>query len=147
MKLSRQRHNAGYEKTLRTAGENCGRTVGWQEQGARRAGRLALASGGRAVRGRQWLNRVASLDANQREAYQAARGEGLSDNAARAFVANTTGEGLAVPGESILIRTGNKMLLVLCSGTTNAPPRSSSNSARCQTKWRLAIRLKPPYGR
>ena len=50
----------------------------------------------------------ASLDANQREAYQAARSEGLSDNAARAFVANTTGEGLGVPGDKHLDPNGKQ---------------------------------------
>ena len=39
-----------------------------------------------------------SLAANQREAYRAAKAEGLSDTAAKALVANMSGEGLANPG-------------------------------------------------
>ena len=38
-----------------------------------------------------------SLAANQREAYRAAKAEGLSDTAAKALVANMSGEGLANP--------------------------------------------------
>lgn len=39
-----------------------------------------------------------NLKQNQQEAYKAARAEGLSDKAARALVANMSGEGLARPG-------------------------------------------------
>lgn len=39
-----------------------------------------------------------NLKQNQQEAYKAARAEGLSDKAARALVANMSGEGLANPG-------------------------------------------------
>jgi hypothetical protein len=40
-----------------------------------------------------------NLSANQKEAYNAARAEGLSDTAARALVANMSGEALAKPGD------------------------------------------------
>lgn len=41
-----------------------------------------------------------TLAKNQKEAYDAARAEGLSDMAARAFVANTSGEALSDPGNT-----------------------------------------------
>lgn len=45
------------------------------------------------------VGRGKALSANQREAYWAARDEGLSDTAARALVANMTGEALHKPGD------------------------------------------------
>jgi Phage tail lysozyme/N-acetylmuramoyl-L-alanine amidase len=50
----------------------------------------------------------ATLGANQAEAYNAARQDGLSDSASRALVANFTGEGLAVPGDKHLDQNGKQ---------------------------------------
>jgi hypothetical protein len=62
------------------------------------------------------------LARNQREAYEAARGEGLSDVAARALIANMTGESLKKPDEAVerdrsLHRHGNPLVVSVSFGT------------------------------
>jgi len=52
------------------------------------------------------------LKSNQSEAYQAARAEGLSDAAAKAFVANISGESLSNPSNSHWDRTHNAQGMV-----------------------------------
>lgn len=65
------------------------RALGW----AGRAAGYSPASGGGTTPAK------GALAANQKEAYAAALKEGLSPTAARALVANMSGEGLAVPGD------------------------------------------------
>ena len=65
--------------------------------GAGRALRNAAAAAGAGFRGGGATPAKGALAANQKEAYTAARGEGLSETAARALVANMSGESLKDP--------------------------------------------------
>jgi hypothetical protein len=93
------------QKQYEAAGGDNGGIWGGIKSGARKAWNAVTGGGGDsggasikdAARGRSGPAKNGNLTSNQREAYQAAKAEGLNDTAARALVANMTGEGLAVP--------------------------------------------------
>jgi len=85
------KHYAAQEALWAQRGQGKGFPAGTYEAGAA-AGRAYDAGGG----GGAAVSK--NLAANQTEAYNAARGEGLNDSSARALVANMSGEALSDPG-------------------------------------------------
>ena len=80
--------NFGLSQGAKTV-EEAERMGSWRRRGG---------SGGDSSGGVSSTRASGSLATNQREAYRAARAEGLSDTAAKALVANMSGESLANPG-------------------------------------------------